>query len=135
VDKTPLVQGCFVGANHFGLIDLKSLKLTKDKLDTIQSVQGLSLDELERQLGESKSILGKMHKNLQGDILSNLIEVAMACDEDGDFTLDDGEIAAIIHKLEGIHGVDVDNGKIKKMIVDSGRKIEGGEGPFRQRRS
>jgi hypothetical protein len=107
-----------------------SLKITKDKLDTLQSVQGLSLDELERQLEESKNILGKMNKNLQGDILSNLIEVAMACDEDGDFTLDDSEIEAIIHKLEQINGIDIDDAKIKKMIIDSGRQIEGEGGSF-----
>ena len=83
----------------------------------MQSVQGLSLDQLEDQLEESKKIMNKMKLNLQGDILGNLIEVAMACDEDGDFELDDNEIDIILAKLEKLQGVDIDEGKVKKVLI------------------
>ena len=47
-------------------------------MDTIQSVQGASLDELENQLKESQRIYGKMKQNLQGEILQNLISGALS---------------------------------------------------------
>ena len=63
---------CF-SLKFFNRICHHSLKAQKDKLDTIQSVQGASLDELENQLKESQRIYGKMKQNLQGEILQNLI--------------------------------------------------------------
>jgi hypothetical protein len=94
-------------------------------LDTINSVQGASLDQLERQLEESKNILGKMNQNLQGDILQNLIEIAMACDEDGDSQLNDEEIESVIIKLENLNGVEIDNERIRDLIIQNGRQLEG----------
>jgi hypothetical protein len=101
------------------------LKLQKDKLDTINSVQGASSDELEKQLDESKQIYSKMQQNLQGDILNNLIDIALACDEDEDMVLSDAEIDKAILRLEGIHGLDLDNEGIRQAIIDNGRSLEG----------
>ena len=67
-----LIFGIYSNVFSFFLY-YQSLKAQKDKLDTIQSVQGASLDELENQLKESQRIYGKMKQNLQGEILQNLI--------------------------------------------------------------
>jgi hypothetical protein len=104
---------------------LFSLKLLKEKLDTLNSVQGASLDQLEKQLKESKSICGKMKLNLQGEILNNIIDVAFMSDCDGDEKLSDEEIEKAIQRLEGINGVELDNDGIRNAIVQSGRSIEG----------
>lgn len=103
----------------------KQFETTKDKLDTINSVQGASSDELEKQLDESKQIYSKMQQNLQGDILNNLIDIALACDEDEDMVLSDAEIDKAILRLEGIHGLDLDNEGIRQAIIDNGRSLEG----------
>jgi hypothetical protein len=102
-----------------------SLKSMQEKLKTIQSAQGASLDELEKQLQESKNIYNRMELNLQGEILQNLLSVIMACDNDGDQLMDDDDIERLIHKLEGIQGVDLKDEMIRKKIVDCGRSLNG----------
>jgi hypothetical protein len=107
------------------LVIHRSLKLQKDKLDTIAGVQGASVDELERQLAETKQIYNKLQQNLQGDILNNLIEVALACDEDADMVLSDQEINGAIERLEQVHGIDVDNEGVRKALIQNGRSMDG----------
>ena len=80
---------------------------------------------MENQLKESKKILDKMELNLQGDILGNLMDIALACDEDGDFELSDDEIEDVITQLEEMNGVDIDNERIKKLLIERGRSVEG----------
>lgn len=83
------------------------------------------MDQLEKQLKESKTICGKMKLNLQGEILNNIIDVAFMSDCDGDEKLSDEEIEKAIQRLEGINGVELDNDGIRNAIVQSGRSIEG----------
>lgn len=101
-----------------------SLKLSKQKLDTIASSQGSSLIELENQLAETRKIYDKLQDNLQGDILNNLIEVALACDENADMVLSDPEIDVAIAKLESIHGIEVDNAGIRNVLTRNGRSFD-----------
>lgn len=94
-------------------------------MDTIASVQGASLDDLERQLNETKKIYEKMQQNLQGDVLNNLIDIALACDQDADMVLSDKEIDDAIARLEKIHGIDVDNEGVRKALIQNGRSLDG----------
>mmetsp|Transcript_16462 Transcript_16462/g.45962 ORF Transcript_16462/g.45962 Transcript_16462/m.45962 type:complete len:96 (+) Transcript_16462:685-972(+) len=64
-----------------------------------------------------------MKQNLQGDILQNLISMVLACDDDGDMILSDDEIDDLIFNLEGVHGVQLKEELIRKMIVDNGRSL------------
>ena len=91
----------------------------------LQKVEGVSLDELEQQLEESRAIYGKMTQNLQGEILQNLISVILACDEDGDMILSDQEIEDLIHNIEGIGGVDIDDDMVRDKIISCGRSLNG----------
>lgn len=102
-----------------------SLQLQKEKLDTINSVQGASLGELEKQLTESKKILGKMKQNLEGELLNNIIDVAIRADVDGDGQMTDDEINRAIQEMSGISGVEVDVDGIRSMIIKDGRSIDG----------
>jgi hypothetical protein len=107
------------------LFVLHSLKETKNKLETLQKVEGVSLDELEKQLEESRKIYSKMNQNLQGEILQNLISVILACDNDGDMILSDKEIDDWIHNIEGIGGVDIDDAMVREKIISCGRSLNG----------
>jgi hypothetical protein len=97
----------------------------QQKLETIQSVQGASLEELEKQLQDSRVIAKKMSQNLQGDILQNLISVVLACDQDGDFHMSDAEIDDLIAKLEGVHGIQLKEDLIRSKIIEMGRSLNG----------
>ena len=102
---------------------LDGLKVSKEKLDIIQSVQGQSLTELEQQLVESRKILGSMQDSLIGDILQNLMTVVLAADDNGDMLLSDIEIEELVTNFENLQGLDLDNETIKKVIVGKGRSV------------
>ena len=101
-----------------------NLQAMQQTLETLQAVQGQSMDELEGQLEESKAILSTMHKNYKGQVLQNLISVLLGADEDGNMILSDDDIADIIHRLENLHNVNINDEALKQMIIENGRSIE-----------
>jgi predicted nuclease with TOPRIM domain len=104
---------------------VSSLKATKQKLDTLQSVQGQSIDELETQLAESRKILDMQKASLSGDILSNIMTVVLAADDNGDMLLSDAEIEDVTKNIESLQGVDFNDAQLKKLIIGKGRDIPG----------
>lgn len=93
-------------------------------LSTLQSVQGQSVDELERQLEEAKEIKSHMKRNERGRVLQNLITILLNADEDGDMMFSDENINELIERLEGLHAVDINDEEIRKVIVENGRSVE-----------
>lgn len=93
-------------------------------LSTLQSVQGQSVDELERQLEEAKEIKAKMKQNERGRVLQNLVTILLNADQEGDMMFSDTDIDLLIERLEGLHDVDIDDEKIRKIIVENGRSVE-----------
>ena len=83
------------------------------------------MDELEKQLEETRKIYGQLQQNLQGDILNNLIDIALACDDNQDMVLSDEEIDDAIRKLEQVNGIDVDNEGVRRVLVQNGRSLDG----------
>lgn len=114
----------FMAQVHEMTQSVQSLKQSKEKLDTIASVQGASLDKLEKQLEATRNIYSKLQQNLQGDILNNLIDIALACDDNQDMVLSDEEIDDVIRKLEQVHGIDVDNEGVRRVLVQNGRSMD-----------
>lgn len=101
-----------------------NLQAMQQTLETLQAVQGQSMDELEEQLQESKEILATMHKNYKGQVLQNLISVLLGADQDGDMLLSDDDIEDMIHRLEGLHNVNINDAKFRQVIIDNGRSVE-----------
>jgi hypothetical protein len=101
-----------------------SLKAMEDTLETLQSVQGVSMQELEGQLGESQEILNTLDRDLQSEIVRALVGVILAADEDGDMLLSDIEIDDIIHKMESIHGVQLKEDLLRSIVIENGRSIK-----------
>ena len=56
-------------------------------------------------------------------ILNNVFDALIACDKDGDVKLTDDEIDDLIHGIEGINKVDINDELSKRMIIDAGRDI------------
>jgi myosin heavy subunit len=106
-------------------LSVSGLKATKDKLETLQSVQGKSIAELEKQLEESRKIAAMQKDSLSGDILNNIMTVVLAADDDGDMMLSDAEIDEVTKNLESLQGVDFNDAQLKKLIISKGRDIPG----------
>jgi hypothetical protein len=92
-------------------------------LETVRAVEGQSIDELERQLEESRQILDSMEDNLQGDILQNLISVVLTVDKDGDMILTTAEMDDLIIKMEGIQGVDFKEELLRQKLLEHGSSL------------
>ena len=101
-----------------------NLQAMQETLETLQSVQGQSMDELEQQLQESKYILATMNTNLKGQLLQNLITVLLNADKDGNMILSDDDIEEIVHRLEGLHNVNINDAALRQVIIDHGRSVE-----------
>jgi hypothetical protein len=100
---------------------LDSLEAT---MEAISALEGASLDKLQEQLDESKEILTHMHRNYQADILQNLVSVLLATDADQNMLLADEEIDDLIRNLEGIHGVQLKEDLLRKVIIEQGRSVD-----------
>jgi hypothetical protein len=83
------------------------------------------LEELERQLVESKKILKGYQQNHKTELLQNLMTVMLTMDRDGNMILSNEEIDELIQALEGIHGVQLQEDKLRKIIIDQGRSLMG----------
>jgi uncharacterized protein YpuA (DUF1002 family) len=97
----------------------------KETLDALQSVQGQSVEELEKQLKDSQEILDSMDDNFKADLMNNIVTILLAGDENGDMLLSDEEIDEIIHELESVHGVNLNDTLLRKIVIDKGRSITG----------
>ena len=103
---------------------VNGLKAQEKKLKKINSVRGTSLKALEAQVEESRQVLAHMKENVVGDILANLIDVLYNCDDNEDDFLQDDEIEKIISKFERMNGVDINDEKIKALIIQHGRSTD-----------
>lgn len=103
---------------------VNGLKAQEKKLKKINSVRGTSLKALEAQVEESRQVLAHMKENVVGDILANLIDVLYNCDDNEDDFLQDDEIEKIINKFERMNGVDINDEKIKALIIQHGRSTD-----------
>jgi hypothetical protein len=94
-------------------------------LEDIQGLNGANLSTLEAQLDESRGILQQMELNFKGELLQNLMTVALAMDRDGNMILSNEEISELIHTLEGMNGIQLKEDLLKQRIIDQGRSLAG----------
>lgn len=103
---------------------LSSLKDMEKTLDTVQNIQGNCLQELEGQLKKQREIAAMTHSSVENEIISNLFEIAINCD-DGDMHLSDEEIKHLITRIEAINGVTVKKLAVLNLIESHGRDLMG----------
>ena len=102
-----------------------SLKVMEKTLSTVQNMQGDCLKQLEEQLEMQRKIAAMTHDTVENQIISNLFEIALNCDIDGDMKLSQEEVDKLIHKIETINGVDIKEEKIRNLITTHGSDIMG----------
>ena len=100
-----------------------SLKELESTLGTLQGMSGNCLQELENQVKRQREIKSNLKTNVKNDLVQTLMDIALNCDVDQDDRLSDEEIERLVHKLEGIHGIDVREQKIRQMVADHGRNV------------
>lgn len=104
------------------IIRLQQLEQT---LEDVQALGLVSLEELEKQLEESKQVLREMSRNKRAELLHNLVTVALAMDSDGNRILSNEEIDEIVRTAKSIRGVRLKEHLLRKMIIDNGRSLTG----------
>lgn len=103
---------------------VKRLQDMQDAYSECQSMEKLSLAKLESQLNASKSALARMDASSSNEILDNIFDIIIAVDADESSSLEDNEIDTFITKLEGIMGLEIKDGALKKKIIENGRNID-----------
>ena len=101
-----------------------NLQAMQETLSALQGLQGQSVEELERQLQESRDILARMQSNARGQLVQNLMTVLLRADADADMVLSDDDIDQMIQRLEGLHGINIDDQALRQVIIDNGRSVE-----------
>lgn len=86
-------------------------------------MSGNCLQELEEQVKKQREIKSMLKTNVKNELVDTLFEIALNCDSDQDNSLSDEEIEKLMKKLEGIHGVDVREQKVRQMVADHGRNL------------
>lgn len=104
---------------------LRRLPQLEQTLEDVQALGSASLDELEKQLEESKQVLREMSRNKRAELLHNLVTVALAMDRDGNRILSNEEIDEMVQTAKGIHGVRLKENLLRKMIINNGRSLAG----------
>ena len=93
-------------------------------MQTLQSVQGRSLTELEDQMEDSRKILARMGDNYKARLLQNLISIVLALDDDGSGCLSDAGVNKLIVRIGAIKGVKLKEDKLREEITRHGRSVQ-----------
>jgi len=99
------------------------LSQLEETLESVNQLQGESLQKLQEQLQTSRDILAGMSRNRKAVVLQNLVTVLLANDSDQDLLLSDEEVESLIAGLESIHGVQLKEQEIRNMIIEHGRSV------------
>jgi len=102
-----------------------NLEDMEEALADIREMETQNLDLLEEQIVESQEILDSMQESVRSTVIQNVISILFAVDTDGDCKLSDDEIDTLIHRVESINDVDINDEMIKKLIIDKDRNIDG----------
>lgn len=107
--------------------DLKAtvgrLEDVEQALDVITQTQGQSVSAFADQVEENKQILARMQSNLRSNVLQNILNVILRSDVDGDYKIDSDEVDNIIHRIENIGGVNVNDEKFRSIVEEAGGNI------------
>ena len=104
-------------------LSFASLKVMEAALGTLQAMSGDCVRELEDQVKKQRDIKASLKTNVKNELVQTLMDIALNCDTDQDSQLSDAEIEKLVQKLEGIHGIDVREQKIRQMVADHGRNV------------
>lgn len=91
--------------------------------ETLETLKGISLHDLEQQLTESKNVLATLNQNVSSQIVQHLIAVLLSIGDDDDFILSDQEIETLMEKFESVPHVKVRHDLLQQTLVEHGRSL------------
>ena len=92
------------------------LEEIEQALNVLTNTQGQSIDAFQKQVTENQQILSQMKKNVQANVLQNLLSVVLRSDTNQDLVMNETEITTLIRRLQNIAGVQVHEVKFRNAI-------------------
>jgi hypothetical protein len=109
----------------------KNLQHTEESVYNLQKACNIHWKPCKRYKDNPWTIMKNNWKNhaifqqqYEGQSMQNLISVLLGADEDGNMILSDDDIEDIIHRLEGLHNVNINDALLRQLIIDNGRSVE-----------
>ena len=103
--------------------NINNLTTSVDRLEEIEqalqvltNTQGQSIEAFQKQVTDNQQILAQMKKNVQANVLQNLLSVVLRSDVNRDMSMSDTEITTLIRRLQNISGVQVNEAKFRTAI-------------------
>jgi glutaredoxin 2 len=94
------------------------LEEIEQALNVLTNTQGQSIDAFQKQVTENQQLLSQMKKNVQANVLQNLLSVVLRSDTNQDMIMNEIEITNLIRRLQNIAGVQVQEVQFRKAIQD-----------------
>ena len=92
------------------------LEEIEQALNVLTNTQGQSIDAFQKQVTENQQLLSQMKKNVQANVLQNLLSVVLRSDTNQDMIMNEVEITTLIRRLQNIAGVHVHEMKFRTAI-------------------
>jgi glutaredoxin 2 len=103
--------------------NITNLTTSVDRLEDIEqalsvltTTQGQSIEAFQKQVTDNQVILQQMKKNVQANVLQNLLSVVLRSDTNQDMIMNEVEISTLIRRLQNISGVQVNEIKFREAI-------------------
>ena len=103
--------------------ELERLADVGDALEAITETQGLTVSDLEAQVQFARENLSKMHQNLQGTIVNNVMDVVWGSDTDMDYKINEEEYDELVRRIGKTPGVEINGDKLRDMIVGKEMRV------------
>ena len=92
------------------------LEEIEQALNVLTNTQGQSIEMFQKQVTDNQQILQQMKKNVQANVLQNLLSVVLRSDTNQDMMMNDVEITTLIRRLQNIAGVVVHETKFRAVL-------------------
>ncbi len=118
--------------NHNLRKHVNNLKTTVDKLEDIEDAlemltesETASVQSLLETVDDNRFVLAQMEKNLKAAVLQNIVSILIGSDKDMDFVLSEEETSGLIHRLNQLRGVSVNEAKFRKVVKEENGSLDG----------
>ncbi len=112
--------------------NVNNLKTTVDKLENIEDAlemitdsETASAQSLLETVDDNQFVLAQMEKNLKAAVLQNILSILLGSDKDMDFALSEEETSGLIHRLNQLRGISVNEAKFREVIKKEKGSLDG----------
>jgi len=96
--------------------NVSTLKIKETCLQDITKQQGIDVEHLVELVKENKRTQDEIKENMRLAAIQDITHFVLEADDDGDFTLDETEVSAVINQLTTLDSIVVDEDRIREAI-------------------